>query len=102
MLIMSISTYPMSSIPKVVEVFIELMKDGLPEYISMTGPVSRWGGDGITAYTIYDIEDARAMEGMKVLVARDARFAVAEGYRIESNVVMSVEDSLAIVGAKMP
>lgn len=101
MIVMNIATYPMSSIPKVVEIFIENMKTGIPDYIKMTGPYSRWGGEGITAFVIYDIQDDRIMEGMKELGARDARYAAAEGYKIESSVLLSIEDSLSLVGEKM-
>jgi hypothetical protein len=102
MIVMTITTYPMQSIPKTVEVFLDLIKAGLPDYIEMTGPFTRWGGEGIIGYTIYDIEDDKAMEGMKVLVARDAKFSVVEGFKMESFVLLTAADSLAAIGEKMP
>jgi hypothetical protein len=102
MIIMATVTYPMTSIGPVVKVFIENMKAPMPEYIEMDGPYSRWGGDGIVATTIYRIQDDRALEGVKEIVSRDAKYGDVGGYKIESNIVLSIEDALAIVGEKMP
>ena len=102
MIFIATVTYPMTSIGPVVKVFIENMKAGMPDYIEMDGPYNRWGGDGIVATTLYKIQDDRAQEGVKELVSRDAKFADIAGYKIDYKLVLSIEDSLAIVGEKMP
>lgn len=102
MIYLATATYPMTEIGKVVEVFLENMKAGMPDYIEMNGPYARWGGEGVTTYTLYDIKNDRALEGVKELVTRDARFADIGGYKMEYSLVLNIEDSLAIVGEKMP
>jgi hypothetical protein len=100
--LMSISTYPMTSIGDVVKVFLEVMKAGYPDYIEMEGPYNRWGGNGIVTTVIYKIQDDKIMEAVKEIVANDAKYADIQGYKLESSIVLDTQDSLAIVGEKLP
>lgn len=92
----------MTAIQEVVKVFLENMEMGLPDYVEMDGPYTRWGGEGITAYVMYKLQDDKAAEALNLIITRDARFADIAGYKIKYELVLNIEDSLAIVGAKMP
>jgi hypothetical protein len=93
----------MSSIPKTVEVFLDIMKnDPFPDYVETTALYTHWGGDGVKAYTIYNIKEGKADEGLKEITRRMVNFSSVEGYKIESEVVLPIEEALAILGKEMP
>jgi hypothetical protein len=103
MMIMTIATYPMSSMYKTVEVFLDTMKKSpLPDYIETTGMYVRWGGKGLKVYTIYNIQDGKADQGTKDITSFEVGFSAVEGYRLKSEVVLPIEEALAIIGEKMP
>lgn len=103
MKLMITSTYPLSSINKVVDIFLDTAsKNPMPDYIEMLSLYSHWGGDGIKAYTVYDIKEDRVDEGVLEITKRMVNFASVDGYKIESQVILPIEEALAILGKKMP
>jgi hypothetical protein len=101
--VMITETYPMSSMYKVVETFLStLVNDPLPEFIATDGIWARWGGRGLKVYAVYDVADDNVAEGFKALTSFFVNFGEIEGFKLKSEVVMTVEDALAVIGKNMP
>jgi hypothetical protein len=101
--VMVTETYPMSSMYKVVETFLDTMvSEPLPDFITTDGIYVRWGGRGLKAYAVYDVAQDRAEEGFKALTSFFVNFGEIDGFKLKSEVVMTVEDALSVLGKKMP
>jgi hypothetical protein len=102
MKLMLITTYPLTSTSKVVDLFLEIAsKDPLPDYIEMLDIYSHWGGEGIKAYALYDIKE-NIDEGIMEITKRMVRYASIDGYKIDSQVVLPIAEALAVLGKEMP
>jgi hypothetical protein len=97
------ATYPMSSIYKTSEVFMEAMKTPLPDYIEIADMLVSWGGKGVRVDTIYNIKDGNVDEGVKEIGKFLTNFASVDGYKVKTaEVVLPVADALAVLGKSMP
>jgi len=102
MVVMFTMTYPLSSAMKAVQVFLDVAaKEPLPDNVQLLGMYSHWGGDGIKVNSIYECKE-NIDDGIKALTKRLVNFFSVEGYKIESQVVLPIEESLAILGKEMP
>ena len=96
-------TYPLTQISKVVEVLFETMeKQPDPDFVERVSWFSKWGGEGIEGNTLYEIDDSKAVEGIREITARLINFSSVDGVKIETSFVMSVEDALAVIGKELP
>lgn len=100
---MVLQTYPLTALPRVVEVFLDsAANDPLPDYVVRESIYSHYGGRGIDAYIVYDIKADRAEDGMMDVTRRLLKFSSIEGLQQEFQVVLPIEQSLALLGKQLP
>lgn len=97
------TTYPMSKMVQAADIFLDLMaNDPYPDYVKIRDLYAAWGGDGVQMWTIYEVADDKEKEGIASITKRLARFASVEGFRMESRVILPLEEALAVLGKKLP
>jgi hypothetical protein len=101
MLIMYTMTYPLKSTLDAAKRFIEALKDPPPDYINELGPYVRYGGKGIKAYWLVEIEKGHEDEGIKEIAKRLTIYFDVEGYEIDSEVVVTAEEAVPLLGLEM-
>jgi len=98
MFVMVTSTYPTKSAVQVGKVAMEVLAKAEPPYVKRLGPYVAAGGDGIKAYTLYEIEKGHVQEGLIEVSKRMVPYFSAEGYKFTLETLLTVEEALPLVG----
>jgi hypothetical protein len=103
MLILSTTTFPGTISPEVANKVVEVLsKNPYPEYIKRNYYM-KFGGDGITTYTIYDVEKGKEADGLKEIGSRSALFVTSlEGYKCTLEVLYTIEEGFAMISMAAP
>ena len=96
--IMYTVTYPLKSAKEVAKAFMEAIKNPLPDYISRSHVYNLYGGKGIKAYTIYEIEKGYEDEGLMEIAKRMTVYIDIEGFEITPEVVATSEEAIPLLG----
>jgi hypothetical protein len=102
-LFMATTTYPGKSISAAANKLIEIVtNDPPPDYIKRTYYVA-FGGKGIKAYALYDMEEGKEAAGFRQISRRaaDAMQSI-EGYEIAYEVVMTLEEAFTAINMQAP
>lgn len=102
MLLLVTTSYPVTAQQKTMEIFLQLMKNPLPDYVTTTGPYASWGGEGIESYTIFDIEEGKADDGLWEILTRLMNYYSVDGMKIKGTVLASIEEFMKRMGIEAP
>lgn len=89
--IMYTVTYPLKSAKEVVKAFMVAMKNPLPDYITRSHVYNLYGGKGIKAYTIYEIERGHEDEGLMEIAKRMTAYIDIEEFEISTEVLATID-----------
>ena len=98
MFVMLTMIWPTKSSVEVGKVAVESLAKALPPYMERLGPYVAAGGDGIKAYTLYEIEKGHVQEGLIEVSKRMVPYFSAEGYKFTLETLLTVEEALPLVG----
>ena len=98
MLFMVAETWPTKSAVEIGKVSVESLAKAPPPYVKRLGLYVTTGGDGIKAYTLYEVEKGHVDEGYKGLMKVFVPFFTIEGYKFTVEPLLSVEEALPLVG----
>lgn len=98
--VMMVATYPLTSIPEAVKLYLEARKRPIPDFMKVIGEYSTYGGKGIKAYSIFEIEEGHVEEGGGEILTRMAPFYSVEGYEIAIEWLALPEDALPTLGVE--
>ena len=101
MFLMAVQRYPISVSDQVGKIAVELLSKPPPDYYKRIGPYVGFDDKGVKAYLLYDIESGREGEAFKYLVDVYAAYRVVEGYSIEFEPLLGVEEALSVLGLKL-
>jgi len=101
MYVLYTTTYPLKSTLDAAKKFIEAAKNPPPDYINQIGVYVAYGGKGIKGYALFEIEKGREDEGIKEIAKRLTIYYDVEGYEITSDVVLSAEEAIPLLGLEM-
>lgn len=99
--LMTTTTYPLSSAAQAGKKFVEVAKSPLPDFLNRLAMYTEYGGKGITAYGIYEVEAGHEDEGIKALVKLITNFYDIPGYETAIRVVLTVEEALPMIGLEL-
>ena len=94
-------TYPLKSAVEIGKKALEALKNPLPDYINRGQIYALYGGKGIKTYTMYEIEKGREDEGIKEITQRYTAYFDVEGFEITSEVVLTIEEAMPMLGLQM-
>ena len=63
----------------------------------MLGPYTKWGGDGIEAFSIIEIEKGHEEEGLLMVTKSYFPYMKVEGYKVEVTPILTAADALALM-----
>lgn len=95
-LYMVTTTYPLNKATEVMETFLKIAETKPPPYLKSRGFYNTYGGKGIKAYNIVEIEGAHIAEGATELQRRLIPFNSIEGLKITFETLMTVRDSIEL------
>ena len=98
MFVMVTSTYPTKSSVQVGKVAVETLAKAPPPYVKRLGPYVTAGGDGIKAYTLYEIEKGHVEEGIVEVTKRMVPYFSIEGYKYTLETLLTAEEALPLIG----
>jgi hypothetical protein len=99
--LMTISTYPLKSTAQAGKKFVEVAQSPMPDFLKRQAMYTEYGGKGVTAYGIYEVEKGHEDEGVKALVKLITNYYDIDGYEIAIRVVLSVEEALPLIGLEL-
>jgi hypothetical protein len=92
-------TYPLKSVKEVGRIFVEEVTiSPTPEYINLIGIYVAYGGKGVKAFTLYEVEKGKEDEGYKEIMQRFTPFFPVQGFEIDMDWVLPVQDALPMIG----
>jgi len=90
-------TWPMEKSVDVGQAFVKSVQ-ALPPYIKMIGPFISFGGDGVKACTIHDVEKGHEEEGFLFISKMLVEFSNIGGQKFTLEPVLTGADALPLVG----
>ena len=75
-----------------------LEKPILPSYVKALDRYMTYGGDGVKAYVLWEVEKGKEQEGYKALMNQYAQFLNIEGYKVTLEPLLKAEEALPLVG----
>jgi len=98
---MVVTTYPTKGVAEAGKTFIELLAKPM-KHVTLVGMWVSYGGDGITTWSVNEMEKGYEDEGVKELTAYFVPFLGIEGYKINVVPVAKPEDALTLIGLTPP
>lgn len=94
--LMMTMTWPLKSSDDIGKAFVGL--PALPDFLKRPVLFNCWGSEGNKSYALYEIDKGYEDEGIKAITERYVHFRTVEGCRVTAEVLLSVQDSLAMIG----
>lgn len=101
MLYMVIASQPLKSTKEAAKVFAEAMGIPIP-HVDIVGMWISYGGDGITNYSVVEMEKGHEEEASRALSQFFVKFYDIEGYKLNMIPVVKPENALAVLGMAPP
>lgn len=103
MLILSTMTFPGTTSAEFAKKVLEVLsKNPYPEYIKRNYYM-KFGGNGIIAYTIFDVEKGKEADGLQEIGNRSALFVTSlEGCKSTLEVLYTMEEGFAMISMAAP
>lgn len=95
------TTYPLAAAVDVGKIGIEALKNPLPDYINRGQIFFLFGGKGIKAHVVYEIEKGHEDEGLKEISKRMTAYYDIEGFEITSDVLLTAEEAAPLIGLEL-
>ena len=100
MYVMVLSAYPSDKLLDVLKVYKKSMEN-LPPFVKIIGVFGNADIEtGHKGYAIFEIDDAKAYEGLRDLTIRMMAFWQIPGYKYEITVVAEIENAIETLGIK--
>lgn len=96
MYLMATTSWPMSSSVELGKAFLGLPE--MPDFLKRVSLFYAWGGVGVKAYSLYDVDDAKAREGFVALTSRMMQFRDIPGMEINVEPLLTIEEAMPMVG----
>jgi len=101
MLYMVITSQPLKSTVEAGKIFVKTLENPM-RHVNRIGMWISYGGDGITNYSVLELEEGHEDEASKELVSYFIPFYAIEGYRVNIFPVLKPEDALPLIGMTPP
>jgi hypothetical protein len=95
------TTYPLTAAVDVGKIGIEALKNPLPDFISRDNIYFLFGGKGIMAHVVYEIEKGHEDEGLKEIAKRMTVYYDVEGFEVSSDVLLTAEEAAPLIGLEI-
>jgi len=101
MLFMVTTSYPLKGTFEAGKVFVKALENPM-SHVNRIGMWISYGGDGITNYSVLELEEGHEDEATKALLSYFIPFYDIEGFKVEILPVLKPEDALPLIGITPP
>ncbi len=100
MQVMATMSYPMKSTPEVGKAAVETYSKPLEHANRMSTHVT-YGGGGIKAYSLFELEKGFEDEGMKSIISNYLAYGGIEGFKVDTEVVVPIAEAMSLIGLSL-
>jgi hypothetical protein len=104
MFFMITSTYPPTKANEVVQVFAKSLAEPLPSFLKRRYVLTAGGNGelGIKTYSLFESDEGKEYDAFAELTRRMGWFYHIEGWRYEIETLLTAEESIPLMGIRMP